>query len=314
MSHKILFLYLKKEHRFALERCEDVFRAVMRKFRQSTLFSYMEIDTSPTCYEEMKLLFLREIDRYDAVMLAGDRESCAEIKAFIRTSAGFFAQEHHTAGRVICCPVSSLTFSKSDNSIIQTSSLLREDIQKAAKLSSGLAKRRKHSLTICTPSDEAGIEFLGEAERCIKLSDHIQAEYIAFDEMIRICQNTIAYFDVVLTDWQISEIIISHLNALQRVPSGYKIWHTEKARIYCKEHLACEEANNSFYASVFMAFSAILENEFNMKSAADWLRRSISLTFGQYASASCEDFTKAVISEINKPMRNIRGKSNDSAN
>ena len=314
MSHKILFLYSKKEHHFALKECEEVFKAVMRKFRQSVLFSYMEIDTSPTLRDKMAQLLLENVSHYNAVMLIGDRESQTEIKDFLKTSAGLFAQEHHTGGRVICCPISSATFSVDDSSVTVSYSLSRENIKKATQLTSGLAKNRKHTLTICTGHDEAGIEFLNEAERSISISDHIQAEYTPFDEMIRLCMNTIAYFDVVLTNEQISDIIAFHLNSLQRVPSCYKIWHTEKARIYCKDNLSCEEFNNSFYTSVYMAFSAILENELKMKSAADWLRRSVSLTFPQYGFASCKDFSEAVISEIKKPMRNVRGKINVSSN
>lgn len=314
MSHKILFLYAKKEHLLALKECEDVFKAVMRKFRQSVLFSYMEIDTSLSCRDKMEQFLLEKFSRYNAVMLTDDRESQTEIKDFLKTSAGLFAQEHHTGGRVICCPLSCVTFSSDDNKVNTTYSLLRENIKKAARIASELAKSRKHTLTICTDYDETGVEFLNEAECSFSISDHIQAEHIPFDEMIRICMNTIAYFDVVLTSEQISDIIAFHLNSLHRVPSCYKIWHTEKARIYCKENLACEEINNSFYASVFMAFSAILANELKMKNAADWLRRSVSLTFAQYASASFKDFSEAVISEIKRPMRNMRGKIDVSSN
>ena len=82
--------------------------------------------------------------------------------------------------------------------------------------------------------------------------------------------------------------------------------HTESIRVYQRQILPCEEMNNTAQASIILAYAAILENEFAMKSAADWLRRAVSLAFEQYSCAEKEDFIREVIRKIEIPMRKRR--------
>lgn len=313
MSKKILFLYFSPGHKAELSECETVFKAIFRKFRKSVLFSYLQTDSSLSCRELVKKALFNEFNRCDAVLFNGDKEACVEEEEFSKDALGLFATEQHIKGRVICFPAASLTAAYENGCITETQTTYRSSLQKAAELSVSLAKRRRHKLTICTQAESrADNLLLREVEYALGSEPHIRAEHIAFDEMVSHCMNTIPSFDVVLTTEQSAKIIAMHLRSLQKAPTGYLLRHTENARIYCRQLSPHEEMTAARAASILLAFSALLENELGMKSAADWLRRSVSLAFEQYAAAPKNEFLARVIFEINKPMRNIRGTQNES--
>ena len=67
-----------------------------------------------------------------------------------------------------------------------------------------------------------------------------------------------------------------------------------------------EEMGNSHFASVLLTFAHMLESELDMKNAAEWLRKSVAVTFETHSFTGFEEFSQKLISEIQKPMRYTR--------
>lgn len=309
MSKKILFLYSTQKHKAQLQLCESVFKAILRKFRKSALFSYMQIDLSPSQRTLMKDILVKELSRYDAVFINGDMETLCLHNDFIKDVLSPFSTEHYAAGRVIFFPEDSVNTEQSDDAVTQIHICLKENIAKAAKESAKAAKERKKTIAICTQAGCCADNiFLREAEYALAKERHLDIEHIYLDEMISLCMKTIPSFDVVLTSKQYAKIIAMHLNSLPNSPTGYFKSHTEHGRIYHRQVLPHEEMNNTPLASATLAFAAILENELKMKSAAGWLRRAVSLAYEKCACALKEDFIHEVICEIEIPMRKQRVK------
>lgn len=307
MSKKILFLYSSEKQKTQLQMCEAVLRSILRKFRKSLLVSYIQTDNSPSCRDLMKDLLLRETPRHDAVLMSGDMASASSQEDFLKNMFGLCVTEHYTAGRMICYPENSVTTEQNDNSVIKTSVCTKENIYKAAQFSAEAARRRKHSITICTQADSVYDNFfLRHTENALGKERHLDTEHIYLDAMVSLCMRKIPTFDIVLTTAEHAKIIAMHLSAMPNAPTGYLLRHTESIRVYQRQILPCEEMNNTAGASIILAYAAILENEFAMRSAADWLRRAVSLAFEQYACAEKEDFIREVIRKIEIPMRKRR--------
>ena len=71
---------------------------------------------------------------------------------------------------------------------------------------------------------------------------------------------------------ELAKLIAVYLNALKNVPYAYLIYHTDMGRIYTRGKLPFDGIGNSSFISDLMAFSSLLNNELDMKSASVWLR------------------------------------------
>lgn len=315
MSKKILFLYSMQRHKTQLQLCESVLRATLRKFRKSALFSYMQIDLSSSQHTLMKELLVKEINRHDAVFMSSDMEIESLQNEFIKDVLSPFATEYYAAGRMICFPEDSVNTGQSDEAVTKTQICPKENIKRAAQLSAKAAKERRRNITICTqagcPADSI---FLREAEYALAKEKHLDTMHIRFDEMILLCMKTIPSFDVVLTSKQYAQIIIMHLNSMSDAPTGYIKKHTDCGLIYHRQVLPHEEMSNTPLSSAILSFAAIFESEFKMKSAADWLRRAVSLSLEKCPCTTEENFVREVIRQIETPIRRQRVKQYESKN
>ena len=117
---------------------------------------------------------------------------------------------------------------------------------------------------------------------------------------------TIPSFDAVLSTEPAAKIIAMHLSALAKAPTGYLLLHTKNGRVYLRQSFPHEEMSNAPISSILMAFSSILENEFKMKNAAYWLKKSVATVFETHAYVPHDEFLNKVILETEKPMRNSK--------
>lgn len=304
MSKKILFIYFTLKQKHELKLCEKVFKATFRKFRESVLFSYMGVDTSPSCRDSFGEMLFNKIQCHDAVLIGGKGAS-SEEEILTKEILELSATENHLGGNVICYGASHTVTENKDGFVTQTHKTSIENFRSASKAGLELAKRHKHHLVICTDNESKADKPL--SEELLSLSGkelHIQSEHISFDEIISLCMGTIMSFGVILTTEQYAKIIAIHLNSQRKAPSGHLLLHTTNGHIYQRQVCAYEEMSNAPLASLLMAFSALIENEFSMNSAADWLRKAVLTVFETHAVTPRDEFLEKIISEIEKPMRN----------
>ena len=304
MSKKVLFIYFTPKQKYELKLCEKVFRAIFRKFRESVLFSYMEVDTSLSCRDSFKKMLFNKIQCNDAVLIGGKGAS-SEEEILTKEILELSATENHLGGNIICYGASHTVTENKNGFVTQTHKTSIESFRSASKAGLELAKKHKKRLVICTDNEnEADKPLLEELSSLLYKDLHIQSEHLSFDEIISLCMGTIMSFGVILTTEQYAKIIAIHLTAQRKAPSGYFLLHTKNGHIYQRQVCAYEEMSNAPLASLLMAFSALIENEFSMNSAADWLKRAVLSTFETHAVTPRDEFLEKVISEIEKPMRN----------
>ncbi len=304
MSKKILFIYFTPKQKHELELCEKVFKAIFRKFRESVLFTYMGVDTSPSCRDSFKEILFNKIQCHDAVLIGGKGIS-SEEEILTKEILELSATENHLGGNVICYGASHTVTENKDGFVTQTRKTPIENFRSASKVGLALAKKHKKHLVICTDNESKADKPLSEELFSLSGRDlHIHSEHISFDEIISLCIGTIMSFGVTLTTEQYAKIIAIHLSSQRKAPSGYLLLHTKNGHIYQRQVCAYEEMSNAPLSSLLMAFSALIENEFFMTSASDWLRRAVLSTFETHAVTPRDEFLKKVISEIEKPMRN----------
>ena len=307
MSKKILLLYFTPKQKTELKMCEAAFKAIFRKFRKSALFSYMQIDTSLTCRDSFKEILFNEINRHDAVLINGGNSTGYEEEIFTKEILCLLATENHINGKVICYPPSYYTAENENRDICEIAKTYSEGLRAAASLSLHFAKERKQNLTICTRKGFATDKNLfDELQKLCTKAVHISTEHLSLDEMVFLCMRAIPSFDTVVSTEQTAKIILMHLAALAKVPTGYLLLHTKGERAYSRQSFPHEEMSNAPISSILMAFSAILENEFKMKSASHWLRKSVATAFETHAYVPRDEFLNKVISEAEKPMRNSK--------
>ncbi len=265
------------------------------------MFTYLQTDTSPCCIDAFSSMLTDEFQKDDAVFISSD------ISKQMKDILGEYAEVHFLKGCAICHPSSLIYTEKQENEICFTHTLNRENISKAVEIAIDLSLKRKKKLTVCNVEDTG--PFIEEAlTNAFDKSIHIEKEYLSFDEALFTCMNTIPQFDVVLTAEQAAKILKMHIGytggfCSSAIPDGYSVIYTDKGKVYTRQALPYEQMNSTVLFSFLLAFSAILEKELSMKSAADWLKRASSLSFETHRNAQEDDFINKVILEIEKPMR-----------
>jgi len=301
VSSKFLFLYNTPMQRAKLIKCEKVIKALFRKFRKSAVFTYLLTDTSPSCIDAFRLIIFDEIQKNDAVFIDGD------ISKQMKDILGEYAEVHFLKSCAICHPSSPVYVEEKEDGVIFTHILNHENLSKAVKIAMDLSFERKKRLTVCGDGD-SGSFFEEALTNAFNKSMHLEKEYLSFDEALFMCMNTIPQFDVVLATEQTAKILQMHIGytggfCSSPIPDGYSVIHTDKGKVYTRQAFPYEQMDNTVLFSSLLAFSAILEKELSMKSAADWLKRASSLSFETHKKAEEDDFINKVISEIEKPMR-----------
>lgn len=299
MSNKILFLYLTSRQKTELQKCEKILKVLFRKFRKSVVFSYMPIDVSPSCRQLFKEKLYDEIQKNHAVFICGDI-SREEKDIVLRDILGEYAEAHFFKSCVICHPVSCFSAENSNENIICTHTVKIKDIIRTIDTATALALQRKRKLTVCT-DEGAGSFIKSEVFNSFDKSLHMEREILSFNEALYICMKSVPNFDVVLSAEQVAVALKMHI--ICTIPDGFSLFYTENGKVYTRQTLPYEQMDNSPLFSALIAFSAMLEMEFDMKSAADWLRRSSAFSFETHRNTDSEDFIQKVISEIEKPMR-----------
>ena len=307
MSKRIVFLYCTQKNKENLLQYETVIRALLRKFRRSALFSYLQMDPSPACCEKMTSLLRNEMSRSGSIFLECDEQNASACTDLLKNVFGFYAVSHHISGRTLCYPEQVEKTQKCDEEIIRTTTCKKDDMCRAIELSIAMAKAKKHCLYMCLGQSN-GVDYTLLDETQIKLGKekHLSFEYFSLDEMISLCVKTVPPFDTVLTSKECASLIAMHLNSMPDIPSGYIVNHGESHNIYKRQILPLEEMSNLHHFSSLLAIAALFENEFKMKNAADWLRRALSLAFMKESGGTSRDFMKSVTDEINAPIRKRR--------
>ena len=304
MSKRIVFLYCTQKNKEDLFRCESVMRALLRKFRKSALFSYVQLDASLPCRSQMSERLLSETERADAVFLECDEQNISSSMDLLKDVFGIYATSQHISGRAICYPEKKKSVQNCEESLINTEVYAKENIKRASLIALKLAKAQRRSLSICLqPLNELDSLFLREAEYSLCREKHISSEHISLNAMIALCVKTIPSFDVVLTLGEYAPIIAMHLNSLPEIPVGFIVSYAEKLKIFRRQILPCDEINNLHLFSSVISIASIFENELEMKSAGAWLKRAVSLAFEKGASDTPDGFIKEITDEINSPIR-----------
>ena len=307
MSSKILFLYFNKKHKAELLKCESIIKSLFRKFRKSVVFTYVEIDTSLSCRDAFKDLIYKEIENSHAVLLKGDYESFNEEEIFFRDILPFSVAEYHSAGKVLFYPRTDKRTDISEDFITDVYSTSLENIQKATEICIKAVQNRKHTLSVCTQSENStDTQLFQSLEDVNDKSLHINTEHISLEEIISLCIKTVPSFDVVLSREEVARLIGMHLDSGSRICSGFSVFHTEKGSVNMSKTTPGEEIDNSHFASVLLTFAHLIESELDMKNVAQWLRKSVAEAFETHSFTSFDEFSKKVVSEIQKPMRYTR--------
>ena len=307
MSKRIVFLYCTQKNKEDLMRCESVMRSLLRKFRKSALFSYVKLDASLSCREQMRECLLCETDRADAIFLECEADKISSSLDLLKEVFGIYATSHHVSGRAICFPEKETSVQDSEGKLIHTDIYTKENIKSTALISLEIAKSQRHSVFVCLKSlNELDHLFLREAEYSLCKEKHISSRHISLDEMIALCVRTIPSFDVVLTLEEYASVIGMHLNSLPDIPAGFIISYAEKHKIFRRQILPCEEMSNLPLYSSILAIASIFENQLGMKSAGAWLKRAASLAFEKGACDTPDEFIRTVMEKINSPIRKRR--------
>ena len=200
MNKRILFLYSLPKQKSQILRCEAAFKAILRKFRQTGIFSYLQIDTSPTCREKMVEILKSSIKISNAVIFYGDIQSANQDALFIKEVFGEVTQERFLAGRCICSPLCDEISSIKDDAISESTVYHLSQIKKAVSLAVSEAKKKKHNLTVCTQSESGASRLIfREFEYALGKERNISASHIDFDEMLLCSMGHYPFPDVVLT-------------------------------------------------------------------------------------------------------------------
>lgn len=285
--------------------CQTVFKAILRKFRKSAIFSYMQLDLSPASRSVLKSALQKKFEVSDAVIWHTDDKTFSMEEAFAKEALGLYAAEHYTAGQCVIYATEQKTAVFNDGKLCETTTCDTDRIKAAVSLAVKAATCRKRSLVMCTDTRSMADNILfREFEYSLGKEKHIDARHISLNELVWQSMRRIPSCDVILTTESAANIIAMHLCSAMWIPTGYVLWHTDKVCIYRREIHPYESLKITAPASILMSFSAVLENEFCHRGAADWLRRSVSLALEKNIISGYSDFLNDVIDRINKPIRN----------
>ena len=303
MNKRILFLYTTSAQKAELMRCEAVFKAIFRKFRNSAVFSYMELDLSPSCRNILSEKLKSALSHSDATLWHHDENGISPEKAFAQEVQGLYCEENKIVGRCVFHIPERKTVSFENSMLHYTSVVEADAIGKAVSIAANEAKRRCAPLTLCTDrKNEADRIFLREAELFLGEIKHLEINHISLDEFIHQSRESIPLYDVVLATEATAGIVSAHMSSGVKAPTGYTLWHTNGAPIFRREIFPYEEMGCLRLSSLMLSFAGLLEEAPETKSGGSWLRRCVGLALERCPDS--KSFPDEVLREIEKPIRN----------
>lgn len=312
--NKILFLYTDTAEKTELALASEVLNTVLRKFRKNAEISLFNIDLSPSCRDKVKKLICEKASAADGVMFCGKKIDTDEETALFSECFGIHSFQYFSSGKCILYP-QTIHSSRIKDGIIEESR--KTDIcaiEKSVKLAINMAMQKKE-LLLCTDSEkEADRMIYNEFLNSMAKTQSINSEHLDFNEMIPVLAEKIPSADVILTTRDNARIIALHINALNKFPAGYSVYHADAIRIYKKEAIPFPEFSNLSYAGFLIALGSMLENELGFKNIGFHLRKSVSRTLEKCCYERKTDFQKHLLIEITKPLRHRKVKTNEGNN
>lgn len=312
--NKILFLYTDPAEKSELTLASEILRAVFRKFRKNAEISLFNIDLSPTCRDKVKKLVCEKVSSAEGVMFCGKKNCTDEEIALFSDCFGIHSFQYFSSGKSILFPI-VLRSSLLKEGIIEES--LKTDIsaiEKTVNLAINAAMKKKE-LLLCTDSEkEADRMIYNEFLNSMGNAQNINSEHLDFNEMIPVLATKSPSADTILTTRDNARIIALHINALNKFPAGYSVYHADAVRIYTKESIPFPQFSNLSYAGLLIALGSMLENELGYRNIGFHLRKSVSQTLEKCCYESSSDFQKHLFIEITKPIRHRKVKTYEGDN
>ncbi len=303
MNKRILLLYFNSEQKVELMCCVGIFKALFRKFRTSVSFDYLQLDTSPTCREQMSALLLGKISQSDACLLCTDGELSDKEDDFLHESTGLYSTLYQSMGTSVFFPFERKECRTEGDFVNETVSCKADDIKKCIRVCTDYALEKEKAVFVCTDNGGADEILFEEFQRISSRHRYLDVSHMSRSEIIWHSAKYITQPCVIFASKSIADIVLMHTIAPQSVPSGYTLFHTEHGKIYTNLHTPFSFENCLRMRLTVLAFAALLENELKMENAAFWLRRSISSAFSEFNCKTKEELLEKTIAAINKPMR-----------
>lgn len=308
MNKRILLLYFKEEQKSGFPVCEEIFKALFRKFRVSATFTIVHLDTSPSCRDLMTKKIINEIGINDAVFLCHDDNLSPQETSFLDEIMGIYGFHHQNTGINIFFPYEKTFFREENQEITETVFYSIEKAEKLIKLCTDYAYKNAKTVFICT--GECGIDarLFKDFERAGRTYRYLDINHMTPGKIIRESASCILKPCVILTRSHIADTLLLHTFTAKKMHSGYTVIHSDRGKIYkpVSARFSFEEIQK--LRLLLIAFSVLIEDSFQMKRASLWLRKSIDTAFSEFSITNKEEFAGRIINCINEP---IRKRSND---
>jgi len=299
VSNRIL-LFSQSPHEGFLKLYEGILKAVFRKFRKTVIFSrlpYVSVQEKKA-YRIVK----EEIERCDGILGAcGDlSEECASA---VLEASKPYAKFHCCGRKAVISPVMGEEEKKEDRCVYAIKSLEYKNAENTVKAMIKSLKRK--DATVVTDSGESPVNKMISSiaeEICLKTAD-IKLQKMSMEEIMWQCKNIESFPDVFITG-ENERAATAFMCSLRPSLGGYIRYEGEKKSLYTAEKLPFSEITGSAALSAAMACAAMLENELEMQSAAEWLRRAAAISWEKCENPGEEAFLNEIITHINEKMRN----------
>ena len=312
--NNILILYTDPNEKSDLVLSSQALKAVFRKFRKSISVSLLNIDLSPSCRSEVKKLIESDAAKADCIMFCGKQNELNEETLFLKDCFKTHSAQYFSSGKCICYPVTTYSVKESEGIIDTVSHTDISAVEKAAALAINSASFAKE-LLICTDTEKDSDKFIyNEFINSMASARGFSVEHFDFAKMLSVLSEKIPSCNVILTVQDIARILAMHINALNKFPTGYSVFHGDKVRIYKKAFLPCEDFSNISYASLLIGCAGMIENELGFKNISIQLRKAVTRSLEKCAFESKHDFQRHLLIEINSPIRHRQVKTNEGNN
>ena len=310
--NKILFIYSDISEKNNIALVEDVLKAVLRKFRKRVVFSYAQLDMSPSCRNAMKEVLS---EKSDGILWFGKKEKTAEEEAFAEDCLGAKAKQYFSGGKCICTAFSRYSTEESEGTVSHAAQTPVQNIQLAVEVAIDFAKKRSKKILLCTDTQSPyDTRFFKEIENFLSGARSFEIDYYDFDELVYTVTKEIPSCDSILCSEDKAHLIAVNMNSLNKFPLGYTVWHCENRRIFKREFLPYEHYGNLSYASMLVAAGNMLEKELGFNSAGIHLKKAVARTLEKCFSENIDIFHRQLLFEVNAPIRNRQVNKNDSNN
>ncbi len=313
--NKILLIYSDISEKSSVTLLEDALKTVLRKFRKSVSFSSLHLDLAPSCRSSMKEILAQRVADSDGILWFGKKEQLTQEEAFAQECFEAHAKQYFFGGKCICTPFSLHKTDLNNDAVSVSIETPLSNIKCAVKIAIDAAKKRSRKILLCTDTESPYDTMLcKKTENSLSDTRSLNIDYYDFDELTYILSREVPPCDSILCSGDKAHLIAVSMNALNKFPVGYTVWHCEKTRIFKREFLPYEEHTNLLYSSMLIAAGNMLVKELGFTSAGAHLKKAVALTLEKCFSEETATFHKQLLFEINMPIRNRQVNRNDSDN